>query len=63
MSIYEPSFQRPLSYIKPVQKTLAQPEGMSRGCVDGRALDDWLAAEEEVNRAMPEGAGPSPRAG
>lgn len=23
----------------------------SRGCAQGRALDDWLAAEDEVNRA------------
>lgn len=30
----------------------------SRGRVDGRALDDWLAAEAEVNRETFEGSGP-----
>lgn len=28
------------------------------GCVDGHALDDWLAAEAELNREVIEGASP-----
>ena len=29
-----------------------------RGHLDGGALDDWLAAEDEVDRATPEGVRP-----
>jgi Protein of unknown function (DUF2934) len=28
------------------------------GCVDGRALDDWLAAEAEIDRLVLEGTAP-----
>ena len=30
---------------------------LARGCAEGRELDDWLCAEQELNRATDEYAG------